>query len=131
MSYEEAQLLQKRAESFYRNADHLLSIEDWDLAAFSLEQYCQLALKHKLLLRTGGFLRTHSIRELLAKIAEFDQSVNVLLTKETNLLYITKLEDAYIVSRYVPRSYTREEVVALRKFVGDVFKPIVDNIRVA
>lgn len=108
-----------------------MSIEDWDLGVFNLEQYCQLALKHKRLLRTGSYQRTHSIRELLSRIAEFDSSVNILLSAEINLLYVTKLEDAYIVSRYLPRMYTKEEAKALSKFVGSVFKPIVENIRLA
>ena len=65
MSYDEAQVLQRRAESFFRNADYLMSIEDWDLGVFNLEQYCQLALKHKLLLRTGSYetrRRVHSFK---------------------------------------------------------------------
>ena len=73
---------------------------------------------------------TYLIRELPTGIAEFDPNVNVLLIADENLLYITKLEDAYIMSRYIPRSCSKQEVIALKKFVGGVFKPIVDNIRV-
>jgi HEPN domain-containing protein len=130
LAYEEAKILQRRSESFLKNANYLIGIEDWDLAIFNLEQSCQLALKHKILLRTGSYPRTHSIRELLTKISEFDTSVNVLLENETNFLYVTKLEDAYIVSRYIPKLYSKQEALALQKFVQGVFKPIVDRIRV-
>ena len=34
-------------------------------------------------------------------------------------------------SRYLPRMYTKEEAKALQKFVGRVFKPIVENIRLS
>ena len=37
----------------------------YDLAMFSLEQYCQLILKYKLLIKTGTYPRAHSITYLL------------------------------------------------------------------
>ena len=46
---------------------------------------------------------------------------------ERNMLYVTKLEDAYIVSRYVLREYDAEEAVALLRFVREVFAPLVEG----
>jgi HEPN domain-containing protein len=46
---------------------------EYDLAAFSIEQHCQLMLKYKLLLRTGAYPRTRPLIRLvreLAKVAE-------------------------------------------------------------
>jgi HEPN domain-containing protein len=41
---------------------------------------------------------------------------------------LTKIEDAYIGSRYLPRRYEREEVEAMLKYVKGRFKPIVDGL---
>ncbi len=127
MSFEEAEILRERADAFLRNADHLMTAGDWDLAAFSIEQCCQLMLKYKLLVREGSYRRTHSIRELVMELSEFAPAVSSLLEGESNLLYITKLEDAYLVSRYLPRRYSAEEVRALHRFVKEVFYPFVSK----
>jgi HEPN domain-containing protein len=50
MSYEELDILRRRAEAFLRNAKRLLEEGEADLAMFSMEHYCQLILKYKLLL---------------------------------------------------------------------------------
>ena len=62
MSFEEAEILKERAEAFLRNAKRLIEEKEWDLAMFSLEQYSQLILKYKLLVKYGTYPRTHSIR---------------------------------------------------------------------
>jgi len=59
MSFEEAELLRERAENFLRNAERLAEEGIYDLAAFSVEQYRQLILKYKLLVRAGSYPRTH------------------------------------------------------------------------
>jgi len=51
MSFEEAELLRLRAEAFLRNAERLYAEGEYVLAAFSIEQHCQLMLKYKLLLK--------------------------------------------------------------------------------
>ncbi|RLE74555.1 MAG: DNA-binding protein, partial [Thermoprotei archaeon] len=48
MSFEEAEVIRRRAEAFLRNAERLIAEREWDLAVFCLEQYCQLILKYKL-----------------------------------------------------------------------------------
>jgi len=55
VSFEEAELLRLRAEAFLRNAERLYAEGEYDLAAFGVEQYCQLMLKYKLLLKTGAY----------------------------------------------------------------------------
>jgi HEPN domain-containing protein len=128
LSFEEAEILRERADAFLRNADHLMSAGDWDLAAFSLEQSCQLILKYKLLIKKGSYVRTHSVRELVRELSGSAPTVSSLLEGESNLLYVTKLEDAYIVSRYLPRRYSAEEVRALYRFVKEVFYPFVSQV---
>jgi len=64
MSFEEVEVLRRRAEAFLRNAKRLVEEGEYDLAVFNLEQYCQLLLKYRLLIWTGSYPRTHSLRRL-------------------------------------------------------------------
>jgi len=128
VSFEEAELLRRRAESFLRNALRLIEEGEADLAVFSLEQYCQLILKYKLLVYTGSYPRTHSIRLLIRELGRVDSRVLVLVNDVRNLHYIARLEEAYISSRYLPYEYTIEEVKDISRFVLEVFKPIVDSV---
>jgi len=59
----------------------------------------------------------------------YNKNIRKLLEDENNLLYVTKLEDAYIVSRYIPRLYEENEVIPVYKFIKEVFKPVVDRIQ--
>ena len=128
MSAEEAETLKLRAEAFLKNAENLIEEGVYDIAAFNLEQYAQLILKHKLLTKTSTYPRTRSIIRLLRELAKIDQSVENLIQGEENMIYLTKLEDAYIGARYLPRRYEEVEVKAMLKFIKEVFKPVVDKI---
>jgi HEPN domain-containing protein len=128
VSFEEAELLRSRAESFLRNAQRLIEEGEADIAVFSLEQYCQLILKYKLLVYTGSYPRTHSIRQLIRELGRVDSRILVLVSDVKNLHYVARLEEAYISSRYLPYKYTIEEVKDISRFVLEVFKLIVDSI---
>jgi len=128
LSFDEVEVIKERAETFLRNAEHLIEVKEWDLAAFSLEQYCQLMLKYKLLVKSGSYPRFHSLRELIKRLEGYSPEIDVLIRGEERLLYVTKLEDAHIVSRYLPRRYTEEEVVALYRFVRGVFSKVVSEV---
>ena len=128
MSFEEAELLRSRAESFLRNAQRLIEEGEADIAIFSLEQYCQLILKYKLLVYTGSYPRTHSLRQLIRELGRVDPRILVLVNDVKNLHYVARLEEAYISSRYLPYEYTIEEVKDISRFVLEVFKPIVDSV---
>ncbi|PLJ78168.1 HEPN domain-containing protein [Infirmifilum sp. SLHALR2] len=127
MSFEEAEVLRERAEAFLANARRLLGEGQYDLAAFSLEQHCQLMLKYKLLIRAGTYPRTHSLVRLIRELAKLDERVKVLLEPE-NVVMLTKIEDAYIGARYLPRRYLREEVEAMLSFVEKVFENAVRGV---
>jgi len=120
--------LRSRAESFLRNALRLIEEGEADIAVFNLEQYCQLILKYKLLVYTGSYPRTHSIRQLIRELGRVDSRILVLVSDVKNLHYVARLEEAYISSRYLPYKYTIEEVKDISRFVLEVFKPIVDSI---
>ena len=128
MSFEEVELLKERAEMFLENAKHLIEKGVYDLAAFNIEQYCQLILKYKLLVKTGTYPRTHSLTRLINELSKLVENVNILLEKEEYFLMLTKIEDAYIGSRYLPRRYSKIEVEAMLRYVTEVVKPLVERI---
>jgi HEPN domain-containing protein len=125
VSFEEAEVIRERAEAFLRNAKNLLREGEYDLAAFNIEQYCQLMLKYKLLIRTGTYPRTHSLVRLIRELAKVMGNAERLLE---DMVMVTKIEDAYIGSRYLPRRYERVEVEAMLKYVEEKFKPIVNGL---
>ncbi|MCX8188634.1 MAG: HEPN domain-containing protein [Nitrososphaeria archaeon] len=128
MSFEEAEVIKHRAEAFLANAQHLLESKEWDLAVFNLEQYCQLILKYKLLIKSGSYPRTHSLRRLIRELANINPKLQTLVEDEANLHYVARLEEAYIASRYFPYSYEEKEARSLQKFVIEKFKPLLDEI---
>ena len=128
MSFKEAEIIRKRAEAFLRNAERLLTEGEWDLAAFNLEQYCQLILKYKLLTRTGSYPRTHSLIRLLRELGRLSKREEAEKFIERNVLYLTKIEDAYIGARYLPRRYEEAEVRQLLRFVEEEFAGFVREL---
>ena len=128
MSFEEAEILRERAEAFLRNAERLFREGEYDLAAFSIEQYCQLILKYKLLVKTGAYPRTHSITRLIRLLSKISPEASRLLEDERGVLILTKIEDAYIGARYLPRRYEEREVEAMLRFVKEVFKPVAEKL---
>ncbi|MEM2530030.1 MAG: HEPN domain-containing protein [Candidatus Bathyarchaeia archaeon] len=128
ISFEEAEILRERAEAFLRNAERLAKERIQDLAAFNVEQYCRLLLKYKLLVKTGTYPRTHSIIRLLRELSAISPALRPLLEDADNILYLTKIEDAYIGSRYLPRRYEESEVKGMLRFAKGVFKGLVEGI---
>jgi len=128
MSFEETQVLKERAEGFLRNAEDLFEKGVYDLAAFSLEQHCQLMLKYKLLMRTDAYPRTHSLARLIQALSPFSPELGTLLENDEKLLYLTRIEDFYISARYLPRRFEKAEVRNTLRFVKEVFKPVVDRV---
>jgi len=125
MSFEEAEFLRLRAEAFLRNAERLCAEGEYDVAAFSIEQYCRLMLKYKLLLKTGAYPRTHSLIRLVRELAKVAEGAKRLLE---DIVMLTKLEDAYIGSRCLPRRYVKEEVEAVLKYIKEKFRPVIDEL---
>ena len=129
LSFDEVEVLKRRAESFLRNALRLINEGEADLAVFNLEQYCQLILKYKLLVIKGVYTRTNSLRRLIRELSEFNSRALVLVNDVKNLHYIARLEEAHMAARYSLYEYTIEEARDLAKFVLEVFKPLVESIQ--
>jgi len=128
LSFEEAEVLRERAEAFLKNAERLVMEGVYDLAAFNIEQYCQLMLKYKLLIKTGTYPRTHSIIRLLRELSKIAGELRGLLDSKEAMIYLTKIEDAYIGARYLPRRYEEVEVEEVLRFTKEVFKPAIDKV---
>lgn len=126
MSFDEAEILRVRANEFLMNAEDLFNKGFFDLAAFSIEQYCQLIIKYKLLVKVGYYPRTHSLISLIRELLKIIPQVNVLL--EEDEIILTKIEDAYIGSRYLPRRYSRREVEDMLKFVKNKFRRVIEDV---
>ncbi|MCR6624099.1 MAG: HEPN domain-containing protein [archaeon YNP-LCB-024-027] len=127
MSFEEAEILRERAESFLRNAEELFLKGVYDLAAFNIEQYCQLIVKYKLLMKTGAYLGTCSLIKLLRLLSNISGGLDMLF-EGRNIVMLTKIEDAYIGARYLARRYEKGEVEEMLKFVLEVFKNVIERI---
>ncbi|MDK2464468.1 MAG: HEPN domain-containing protein [Candidatus Korarchaeota archaeon] len=104
----EFEFLRKNADSFYRNARHLLEQGEYNLAAFNLEQSMQLMLKYLLASRLGEFPRTHSLRRLFREVK--DLCPELWRFYEGNASVVGNMESAYIASRYYPMDFQDVEV---------------------
>lgn len=62
------------------------------------------------------------------ELSKLASTLSVLINKEEYPLMLTKIEDAYIGSRYLPRRYSKIEVEAMMRFVVEVVKPLVEKI---
>jgi HEPN domain-containing protein len=127
LSIEEAEVLKERAYAFLKNAKRLFEEKEYDLSAFNIEQFCQLLLKYKLLIKTGTYPRTHSLVRILRELDAAYPEKNLSSFIESELLYLTKMEDVYIVSRYLPRRFERREVEQLLAF-AERFKDVIEDV---
>jgi len=127
LSFEEAELLRRRAHSFPRLAERPVEEGEYDLAMFSLEQYCQLILEYRILVVEGSYPRTRSLRRLIRELGEHDPRMLELVSDIGKLYYIARLEEACIVSRYLPITYEEGEVREILRFVEEAFKPLVEG----
>ena len=128
MSSEEVEVLKDRADAFLKNAEKLAEEGVQDLAAFNIEQYCRLILKYKLLAKTGTYPRTHSVIRLIREFSKTSPDLQPLLDDTNNMLYLTKIADAYIGARYLPRRYEGSEVKGMLRFIKEVFKGFVERV---
>jgi len=101
--------------------------KEYDLSAFNLEQFYQLLLKYKLLIKTGTYPRTHSLIRILRELDAAYPEKNLSSFIESEILFLTKMEDVYIVSRYLPRRFEEREVEQLLAFAKR-FKDVIENI---
>ncbi len=63
-----ADFLKERGNGFLENAEHNIQKENFNLAAFNLEQSCQIYLKYYLFKKLTDFPKTYFITELLTNM---------------------------------------------------------------
>lgn len=128
MSFETAEILRKRAESFLKNAEELVSKGVYDLAAFNVHQFVEIYLKYKLYVLIGDYPKTHSIKKLLRDIgAAVGKSDEIRKLLENNIDRIGYLEAVYLTSRYIPVEFEKIEVENLIKTAKEI-KRVVDEL---
>ena len=127
LSIEEAEILKERAYAFLKNAKRLFEEKEYDLSAFNLEQFCHLLLKYKLLTKTGTYPRANSLVRILRELDVAYPERNLFSFIESEILYLTKMKDVYIVSRHLPRRFERREVEQLLAF-AERFKDVIENV---
>lgn len=76
MRKEEIEKLLERSKKFKDAAEFHFSREDFDLAAFNLEQSLQLFLKSKLLEKGVELPKTHTLRKLFLLLGERVEKLN-------------------------------------------------------
>jgi len=123
----EAEILKERALQFLKNAKDLIKRKFFDLAAFNLEQFCQLYLKYKLILLFGDFPKTHSLRLLLREVQKVRKKRKIEKFLLQHASVIGNLESAYITSRYLPKRFAEAEVKQMFAFATK-FKKFVDEL---
>jgi Uncharacterized conserved protein related to C-terminal domain of eukaryotic chaperone, SACSIN len=107
--------LEKRSMRFLFNAERDLKEGEFDSAMFNADQALQLFLKAKILAKGIEFPKTHQIRKLLELLSKLENKPLDLSKEEEKILEM--LEEAYISSRYLPFSFSEEDVNKALMFV--------------
>lgn len=119
------EVLKRRSEGFLRDAEADYSRGDYDLVLFHVEQSLQLYLKYLIYIKIGDHPKTHSLTRLVNDVAELyeEDALEEFYSDNIELLYL--LEEAYITSRYLPRTYEEEiakRILQFSKTAKEVFK---------
>jgi len=115
----------KRSERFFVNALRDFEEKEYDVAMFNLEQSLQLFLKAKILSKGIQFPKTHEIEKLIEFLSKIEKEIK-LDEKEKKVL--KNLEQAYISSRYLPFSFSEEDVRDAIKLVKKIRDFYGENI---
>jgi HEPN domain-containing protein len=105
---EEIRVFSEKAEKFEEAARYFAEKGVFDLSAFHIEQAMQLYIKFILAKELGYFPRVHSLTKLFQELGRLDESFKEFY--EEKEIVLKDIEDAYILSRYFPRTYSQREV---------------------
>jgi len=119
-----ADFLKEKAEAFFEDAKYDISRKKWFLAAFHLEQTCQLYLKYCLFKEYGDYPKTHSLNELFDEFKKgFPQkSKEIEKIQKDKASVIGDLNQACITSRYLPVDFTQQQIEKMLEFTTDLIK---------
>ena len=119
---DESETLRRRASDFLALAREALRLENYDISCFLSEQAAQLHLKSVLLEEVGDYPRTHSIRNLLEEVSRSFMGEEIREFTDTNRVRLIALEDAYVIARYTPTTYTREDAEDMISLAGETIR---------
>jgi len=114
--------LKKNAEYFEKKAIEALD-EEPKFVLFFTEQALQLYLKYILAKKLGDYPKTHKLKVLLNEFGKLNKEVELFIKKYE--LVIDLLEEAYITSRYIDKTYSKrsaDEAIKMLKEFKEVFK---------
>lgn len=116
--------LKQRAKAFLEDARYDISKQKWFLAAFHLEQACQLYLKHCLFKKLGDYPKTHSLDELLEELKKIypQKKKEIEKIQKNEASVIGDLNQAYITSRYLPVEFNEFQIRKMLKFTLNLSK---------
>ncbi len=119
-----AEFLIERAEAFLEDAKYDISRKKWFLAAFHLEQACQLYLKYYLFKKLGDFPKIHSLAELLRELEKIypKNKKRIEKMRKDKASVIGDLDQAYITSRYLPVEFNQFQVENMLAFTEELIK---------
>jgi len=134
MSGERVELLKSRSKRFLEVGIELLQKEVLDLAAFNIQQSCQLRVKATMLRLLGEIPRVHSIRELLgmlsAKLEEAGFRDVSSTLKDFARAYrevLADIDSVYIMSRYLLFTFTSGDVKEMAQVCSELHK-LLDGV---
>jgi len=117
-----SEFLKKRAKEFWERAKEDFAKSRFNLTALDIEQAMQLWFKYLIFLKAGDFPKTHYFDILVKELSEIYELQEILQFYQKYALQFKTLEDAYIVSRYLPREFNKDEVQKIMEFAEEVFK---------
>jgi len=117
---DEVEALRRRAGEFLDLAREAIGKGAYDVSCFLSEQAVQMRLKSMLLEYVGDYPRIHNIRALLVEVMKSRENDILKKFMKKNRIRIVALEDAYIISRYTPTKYTKEDAEDFVRLVDEI-----------
>ncbi len=105
--------------------------QQYDLAVFLAEQAAQLRVKAALIRLAGHYPRVHSIRLLLGELAKASGNAGKKIIEfiKNNRSLLSELEDVYLIARYAPKQYSREDADDLITIAEKIIKLVEETER--
>jgi len=119
-----ADFLKEKAKAFLGDAKYDIFKKEWFLAAFHLEQVCQLYLKYCLFKELGDYPKIHSLDELFRELKKVypkkEKKIEKIQKDEASV--IGDINQAYITSRYLPVEFNKFQIEKMLKFTLGLIK---------
>lgn len=122
------EFLKERANEFFEEAEELFKKSKYNLSAFNLEQAIQLWIKYLIGKKIGDWPKTHYFSELIPQLSRVYREDKILKFYRENELFFDSLENAYFTSRYFPKRFTENGVLALFRGCKEFLKLIKETI---